>query len=101
MSAPEPFEGTLVESTVKIELSRADLPVVLKGLRSDELQVLQYFIDNPGDKVRYAANVLDIDARDINRMLHGPLSAWLGKVDSFGWKPLPPLIRALERMNSP
>lgn len=101
VSAPKAFEGTLVESTVKVELSQADLPVVLKGLRSDELQVLQYFIDNPGDKVRYAANVLDIDARDINRMLHGALSAWLGKVDSFGWKPLPPLIRALERMNSP
>jgi len=101
LSPQKPFEHTLAESTVKVELSRTDLPAILKGLQSDELQVLQYFIDNPGDKVRYAANVLDIEARDINRMLYGALSSWLEQADGFGWKPLPRLIRELERMNPP
>lgn len=101
VSAPKHFEEALVESTVKVELSRAALPVGLKDLRSDELQVLQYFIDNPGDKIRYAANVLDIETRDINRMLLGALNTWLEQANSFGWKPTLRLLRELERMNPP
>jgi hypothetical protein len=97
----KPLENTRVEATSKVELSRANLPSILKGLHEDELQVLQYFIDNPGDKVRHAANILDIEARDINRMLYGALSAWLEQVDGFGWKPRPQLIHKLERMNAP
>jgi hypothetical protein len=46
---------------------------------------LRYFASNPSDKARFASNVLDIEIREINRLLHGPLSTFCKQDASFGW----------------
>lgn len=54
-------------------------------LPKNAIEVLRYFASNPGDKARYASNVLDIEIREINRLLHGPLSTFCEQDASFGW----------------
>ncbi len=54
-------------------------------LTPSSLKVLRYFADNPGDKVRYAANVFGIAAREINQALYGQLKGLCGQDDQFGW----------------
>ncbi|MCY1453364.1 hypothetical protein D9M71_703470 [compost metagenome] len=61
-----------------------------------ELQVLRYFASNPHDKVRYAANVLEVDARDINKVLYGRLKALCQQGDGFGWTVRADVTAALE-----
>jgi len=46
------------------------------------LAVLRYFAANPGDKVRYAANVLEVDARLVNQALYGPLCGFHADSDT-------------------
>lgn len=58
----------------------------LASLKPAELNVLRYFRDNPGDRVRYAANVLGVEARDINQILYGPLKGMLVQDAEFGWR---------------
>ncbi|MCY1272047.1 Signature domain protein [compost metagenome] len=72
----------------------------LQRLGTFELRVLWYFVDNPGDKVRYAANVLDVDAREINRVLYGPLKAWCKQGDEFGWTVRPDVVSALDGLKT-
>jgi len=50
------------------------------------LAVLRYFAANPGDKVRYAANVLEVDARLVNQALYGPLKGICTQDDKYGWQ---------------
>ncbi len=50
------------------------------------LAVLRYFAANPGDKVRYAANVLEVDARLVNQALYGPLNGICTQDDKYGWQ---------------
>lgn len=50
------------------------------------LAVLRYFAANPGDKVRYAANVLEVDARLVNQALYGPLKGICTPDDKYGWQ---------------
>ncbi len=50
------------------------------------LAVLHYFAANPGDKVRYAANVLEVDARLVNQALYGPLKGLCMQDDKYGWQ---------------
>jgi len=50
------------------------------------LAVLRYFAANPGDKVRYAANVLEADARLVNQALYGPLKGICTQDDKYGWQ---------------
>lgn len=47
--------------------------------------VLQYFTDNPGDKARYAATILDMDTQEVNRLLYGPLKPWCVQDKNHGW----------------
>jgi hypothetical protein len=54
-------------------------------LKPSALKVLRYFADNPGDKVRYAANVFGVEAREINQILYGPLKGLCVQDDSYGW----------------
>lgn len=55
-------------------------------LKPSSLKVLRYFADNPGDKVRYAANVFGVDAREINQILYGPLKNLCGQDKQYGWR---------------
>lgn len=57
----------------------------IKQLKPSALKVLRYFADNPGDKVRYAANVFGVEAREINQILYGPLKGLCVQDDSYGW----------------
>lgn len=57
----------------------------IRQLKPSALKVLRYFADNPGDKVRYAANVFGVEAREINQILHDPLKGLCGQDDSYGW----------------
>lgn len=50
------------------------------------LAVLHYFAANPGDKVRYAANVLEVEARLVNQALYGPLKGICMQDDKYGWQ---------------
>lgn len=54
-------------------------------LPESAIAVLRYFASNPGDKARFASNVLDIEIREINRLMHGPLSTFCKQDASFGW----------------
>lgn len=54
-------------------------------LPKSAIEVLRYFASNPSDKARFASNVLDIEIREINRLLHGPLSTFCKQDASFGW----------------
>ncbi|RRV07696.1 hypothetical protein EGJ28_18680 [Stutzerimonas xanthomarina] len=57
----------------------------LAKLEPFALAVLHYFAANPGDKVRYAANVLEVDARLVNQALFGPLKGICTQDDRYGW----------------
>ncbi|WP_132529818.1 EH signature domain-containing protein [Pseudomonas aeruginosa] len=58
---------------------------LLTGLKPSALKILRYFVDNPGDKVRYAANVFGVDSREINQILYGPLKDMCTRDEQFGW----------------
>lgn len=58
----------------------------ISRLNSLELQVLRYFLDNPGDKARYAADVLGVDRAEVNRILYGALKSLCRQGKEHGWK---------------
>lgn len=70
----------------------------LKRLGAFELQVLWYFKSNPGDRVRSAANVLDVEAREINRVLYGALKNMCEQGRNFGWAVKADISDALEQL---
>ena len=55
------------------------------SLKPFELRVLRYFYKNPSDKVRYAANVLGVEAREINQVLYGALKKLCKQDAQYGW----------------
>lgn len=57
----------------------------LAGLKPSALKILRYFVDNPGDKVRYAANVFGVETREINQILYGPLKDMCVRDEQYGW----------------
>lgn len=70
-------------------LNESDMPALagrIVRLPESAIAVLKYFASNPGDKARYASNVLDIEIREINRLMHGPLKAFCKQDASFGWR---------------
>ncbi|MFG0723233.1 hypothetical protein ACF8PU_16385, partial [Pseudomonas sp. GLN_6] len=69
-------------ATAPLSLVRDEL---LTGLKPSALKILRYFVDNPGDKVRYAANVFGVDSREINQILYGPLKDMCTRDEQFGW----------------
>jgi hypothetical protein len=68
------------------ELSGSGLASRITRLPASAIAVLRYFASNPGDKARYASNVLDIEVHEINRLLHGPLRTFCQQDASFGWR---------------
>ncbi|HEK1008817.1 TPA: hypothetical protein SMP92_002088 [Pseudomonas putida] len=85
----------LVASRVVSEVADADAAIGQLGVF--ELQVLWYFKENPGDKVRYAANVLGVDAREINRVLYGPLKSFCEQGSGFSWSLKEEISSVLDR----
>lgn len=75
-----------ITPTPENELSGSALAGSITRLPASAIAVLRYFASNPGDKARYASNVLDIEVREINRLLHGPLSTFCQQDASFGWR---------------
>ncbi|EKS2405607.1 EH signature domain-containing protein [Pseudomonas aeruginosa] len=61
------------------------LMATLQRLGTFDLQVLWYFKNNPGDKVRHAANVFGVEARVINQVLYGSLKGMCVQDKQFGW----------------
>ena len=47
--------------------------------------MLRYFFDNPGDKARYAAEVLGVDKRRVNQILSNSLKGSCRQDNEFGW----------------
>jgi hypothetical protein len=105
-SAPRPspqseelHSSTISESIQPLPESWNDpLKDLLSHLGPFELNVLRYFATNPGDKVRYAANVLTVEAREINQVLYGRLNALCQQTDSFGWSVRADIAAALDRL---
>lgn len=86
-------QGRSAEVTVSAEAvepasAEQDDPILagrIVRLPKSAIEVLRYFASNPNDKARFASNVLDIEIREINRLLHGPLSTFCKQDASFGW----------------
>lgn len=57
----------------------------IERLPKSAIAVMRYFAFNPGDQVRFASNVLEIEIREIKRLLHGPLHTFCEQDSSFGW----------------
>ena len=76
--------GRKPKAQLIIPSTRSDIERI-KQLKPSALKVLRYFAGNPGDKVRYAANVFGVDARDINQILYGPLKGMCCQDENFGW----------------
>lgn len=51
-----------------------------------ELRVLRYFYDNPNDKARHAATVLNIERADVNRVLYSALRGLCRQGTDNGWR---------------
>lgn len=51
-----------------------------------ELRVLRYFYDNPNDKARHAATVLNIERADVNRVLYSALRGLCRQGTANGWR---------------
>lgn len=92
-SRPSPVPGgagcSESDVSLKREIARLSLPT---------LKVLRYFASNPGDKARYAANVLEIDTREVNQLLHGPLKNLCKQDAAFGWSVSPEVDAMLNQL---
>jgi hypothetical protein len=84
-SAVSSVEKILMERTAK--------------LGETALDVLRYFVDNPGDRSAHAELVLGYAVSDINKLLSGPLNDYLKRNPSGGWDChpwVPNLLSALD-----
>jgi hypothetical protein len=84
-------------ASVAAKVDRSPVAIDLGRFGVFELQVLWYFKENPGDKVRHAANVLGVDAREINRVLNGPLKSACEQGSGFCWSVKKEVSLALDR----
>lgn len=66
---------------IEIDSSSGRIP----SLNPLELQILRYFYDNPGDKARYAADVLGVDRAEVNRILYSTLKNLCRQGKEYGW----------------
>lgn len=69
-------------------------------LSSDEIAILKYCEDNPGDLARYAANTLGLEAREINALLHGALRRYAVQDRKHGWSMSRDGLRYCEALQS-
>lgn len=93
-----PSRQSTVQGDAKRSEAGANLVREIAGLYSPALRLLRYFADNPGDKARYAGNVLGMDAREINRLLSGPLKNLCKQDAAFGWSVSPEVDEALNQL---
>lgn len=89
----QPFDDVAwgVESTdylaSGVELSAEQALVERTGkLGTVGLDLLNYFVDNPGDRAVHAEHVLGHPVADINKLLMGPLKHYLKRTGSGGWE---------------
>lgn len=68
----------------------------LVTLDNDEITLLRYFHDNPGDDVRHAADILDYKVVDVNRRVNNKLRDYLRRYESGGWACEAWVVRMLE-----
>lgn len=80
------------------ELSGTALAGSITRLPKSAIAVMHYFASNPGDKARYASNVLEIEIREVNRLLHGPLRTFCKQDESFGWSVSGPALAVLNKL---
>jgi hypothetical protein len=80
------------------ELNGTALAGRIARLPKSAIEVMHYFASNPGDKARYASNVLEIEIREVNRLLHGPLSTFCKQDESFGWRVSSPALAVLNKL---
>lgn len=71
----------------------------LAALKPSAFKLLRYFRDNPGDRVRYAANVFGVETREINQILYGPLKGMLTQDGNFGWRLTDAISRELDALD--
>lgn len=90
-----PF-GAVKPTAHSKSVSHATDTTRIPGLSTFALRVLWYFVDNPGDKVRYAANVLGVEAREINQLLYGPLKGMCIQDQLHGWTVADEIREALQ-----
>lgn len=90
--------GPVIPRNGKPNEAEAILLKEIGRLSNPALDVLSYFAANPGDKARYAGNVLDMDIREVNRLLHGPLKKLCTQDSSFGWTVSPEVDEILPRL---
>lgn len=91
---PEPVESSYKKSIpqrVAVPKSSKKIPAFMRegglsSLSEAALEILRYFRNNPGDPVRYAVNVFDIEAREIIKVLYGPLKGMCKQDSQFGWQ---------------
>ena len=69
----------------------------LGSLSSLDRQILRYFASNPGDRVREAANVLELDRRTVNQLLAGKLKPFCEQDGNSGWSIRAGVAEALEQ----
>lgn len=101
-SALPPANAVVTESALAPlmvnELNGTALAGRIARLPKSAIEVMHYFASNPGDKARYASNVLEIEIREVNRLLHGPLSTFCKQDESFGWRVSSPALAVLNKL---
>lgn len=90
--------GSVIPTSGKLNEAEATLVKKIAQLSEPALDVLRYFAANPGDKARYAGNVLDMDVCEVNRLLYGPLKKLCTQDSSFGWTVPPEVEEILPRL---
>lgn len=55
-------------------------------LSAEERQILEYVHQNPLERAKEIAAILDIDKQTLNRLLHGKLSAFVDYDEDFCWR---------------
>lgn len=83
-SLPMTSSASAVPPKHKIEIDSSS--GLISSLNPLELQILRYFYDNPGDKARYAADVLGVGRSEVNRILYGALKSLCRQGKEHGWK---------------
>jgi len=86
LARSEPSDASQSVSSAANANASANAGSRVARLEPFALAVLRYFAANPGDKVRYAANVLEVDARLVNQALYGPLKGICTQDDKYGWQ---------------
>lgn len=97
-SIPRQSKAIAQADVIPTELSDSVLAGSIARLPASAIAVMRYFASNPGDKARFASNVLEIEIREINRLLHGPLRTLCQQDASFGWSVSSQAVAVLNKL---